>query len=179
MKKIMFNDKYGLTEAVLTNKKTTTRRPVVGFPGCGLSRIVWREGLKHSKYKVGEIVAVAQPYCQVFNTEAKFRSAERKVGQILEAGYNNKMFVRADLMPHKIRINNVRIERLQDITDDECIREGIIRADYDLCGFRNGKHWETFRTAREAFIELIKRLYNREFWAKNSWVYVYEFELWE
>ena len=31
MKKIMFNDRYGLTEAVLSGRKTMTRRVAIGI----------------------------------------------------------------------------------------------------------------------------------------------------
>ena len=35
------------------------------------------------------------------------------------------MFSKAELMPHQIRITDVRCERLQDISDSECLREGV------------------------------------------------------
>lgn len=35
------------------------------------------------------------------------------------------MFVRADLMPHHIKITDVKVERLQDISDDDIMREGV------------------------------------------------------
>lgn len=44
-----------------------------------------------------------------------------------KASWNNKRFVKGDLMPHQIRIIDVRIERPQDITDESCLKEGIIK----------------------------------------------------
>lgn len=58
MKKIMFNDKFYLTQAVLNGNKTQTRRLLkdnVSFDN-------WEETLKHAPYQVGEIIAIAQPY---------------------------------------------------------------------------------------------------------------------
>lgn len=115
MKKIMFNDRYGLTGAVLSGRKTQTRRIVPKNTPLGS----WKETEAKAHYKVGEIVAVAQSYCDFYddtNDPRIFPSG---------AGWTNKMFVRADLMPHRIRITNVRIERLQDISDEDCIKEGI------------------------------------------------------
>ena len=52
MKKIMFNDKYGLTQAVLEGRKTMTRRR---------ADVRWSAGDIHDnpvpKYKVGEVLA--------------------------------------------------------------------------------------------------------------------------
>ena len=58
MKKIMFNDRYGLTEAVLAGRKTMTRRIVPDGTPLGN----WEETEKMSRFKVGEVVAVAQSY---------------------------------------------------------------------------------------------------------------------
>jgi hypothetical protein len=91
MKKIMFNDKYGLTQAVLDDRKTQTRRvikcprefkgewvagfnihirqsdkKVVGWPCMyDADEREFDEGEILPRYKVGEIVAVAQSYADI------------------------------------------------------------------------------------------------------------------
>lgn len=76
MQKIMFNDKYGLTKAVLEGRKTQTRR--IAYTGnatiidCGIcvepknfGRATLFRGIDeiaHSRYNIGEEVAIAQPY---------------------------------------------------------------------------------------------------------------------
>lgn len=35
------------------------------------------------------------------------------------------MFVKAEYMPHQIRITGIHCERLQDISDTECLEEGV------------------------------------------------------
>lgn len=55
MKKILFNDKYCLTQAVLDGTKTMTRRLLKDNVPLGN----WEETAKHLSYKVGEIVAIA------------------------------------------------------------------------------------------------------------------------
>lgn len=42
------------------------------------------------------------------------------------AGWTNKMFVRANLMKRHIRITDVKVERLRDISEEDCLKEGII-----------------------------------------------------
>lgn len=49
MKKIMFSDKFGLTEAVLSGRKTMTRR--ICPDGTPLGN--WAETVKKSRYQVG------------------------------------------------------------------------------------------------------------------------------
>lgn len=185
MKKIMFNDRYGLTQAVLDGRKTMTRRIVPDGTPLGN----WEETVKKSRYKVGEIVAVAQSY-----------HALNKAGYVApewlehtcesSEGYENKMFVRADLMPHRIRINNIKVERLQDISDEDCLKEGLTIAsvnngqgnygyhtEYNLVYYDNFGRTKIIggRNVREAFADLIDRVCGRGTWDINPYVFVYEF----
>lgn len=174
MKKIMFNDKYGLTEAVLEGRKTMTRRIVPDGTPLGN----WEETEKMSRYKVGEVVAVAQSYHAL--NKAGFVAPEWCEHTCEDSpGYSNKMFVKADLMLHQIRITSIRVERIQDISGNDCLREGIIdgKVEPKLYGFKNGKHYDTAHTPREAFAILIKKMSGKKAWDDNPWVFVYEFEL--
>lgn len=174
MKKIMFNDRYGLTQAVLDGRKTMTRRIVPDGTPLGN----WEETVKKSRYKVGEIVAVAQSY-----------HALNKAGYVApewldhtcesSAGYENKMFVRADLMPHRIRITNIKVERLQDISHEDCLKEGILYQDGYFCGYKVSAPNMAFgaMTAQQAFAALIDKVSGEGTWDSNPYVFVYEFEL--
>lgn len=92
------------------------------------------------------------------------------------------MFVKPELMPHQIRITNVRIERLQDISDDDCLNEGIEfdgKAQSFYCGFNastNSKIW-LGSTPRDAYASLIDKVSGKGTWKRNPYVFVYEFEL--
>lgn len=174
MKKIMFNDKYLLTQAVLRGEKTQTRRIVKDSTPLGN----FEETIKHAPYKVGEVVAVAQCYLDIGSPQFD------KFGYDVP-GNTNKMFVKAELMPHKIRITNVCIERLQDISDEDCLREGIshyIPASYQNTesgfGFQSSKGGLfLFDTAREAFAALIDKVSDKGTWQNNPYVWVFDFEL--
>ena len=174
MKKIMFNDKYLLTQAVLRGEKTQTRRIVKDGTPLGN----FEETVKHAPYKVGEIVAVAQCYLDIGSPQFD------KFGHDVP-GNTNKMFVKAELMPHKIKITNVRIERLQDISNDDCFREGISHytpADAQNTkggfGFQSSKGGlYLFDTARDAFAALIDKVSGKGTWESNPYGWVYDFEL--
>lgn len=184
-KKIMFSDKYGLTEAVLTGRKTQTRRIVPDSTPVGC----WEETEAKARYKVGEVVAVAQSYkdCGNFPDDGKYDEDGYPI-MPKNSGYFNKLFVRADLMPNRIRITNVRVERLQDISDEDCIKEGIYPYYYGdekekiECGFYpDGFSFDGidchYPTPREAYAVLIDRISGKGTWESNPYVFVYDFEL--
>lgn len=182
MKKIMFNDKYGLTHAVLDGRKTMTRRIVPQ----SVSNDYDAEDsniINAATYNVGDVVAVAQDY----GTVLKCTSACELVKVILITcdgvpGYHNKMFVRAGLMPHRIRITGIKVERLQNISEGDCLREGVY--------FDRDPFYYTFDGAKskcgsqlhwgrpiEAFSVLIDKVSGKGTWAKNPLVFAYSFEL--
>lgn len=191
MKKIMFNDKFLLTQAVLRGEKTQTRRIVKDGTPLG----DFEETMKHAPYKVGEIVAVSQSYKAIYD------ELEEKDGNCvanewwcdawdiaggnidISTGYTNKMFVKPELMPHKIKITNVRIERLQDISDEDCLREGVLSSDkYALpygIPMRDAPNnvFFYYNSPREAFTTLINKVSGKDTWESNPYVWVYDFEL--
>lgn len=224
MKKINFNDRYGLTQAVIEGRKTMTRRLINPMPkDCAavhkncwgadwsdkpMSLVVDRDtggiyceycgngvrfydGEYHykAKYKVGEVVAVAQRYSTIAAGHpdvdtfllqvAKAHKISIESVQDL-AGWNNKMFTKAELMPHRIRITGIKCERLQYISDDCCLKEGIRYVpEIDKFYFEDVSREEGFYfdNHREAFASLIDKVSGRGTWERNPWVVVYEFEL--
>ena len=170
MKKIMFNDKYCLTQAVLNGTKTMTRRLLKDGTPLGN----WEETEKHLPYKVGEIVAIAQSYNAIGTPQYD------KFGRDV-AGNTNKMFIRTDLMKHHIRITDVKVERLQDISDEDCLREGVWQFYDNKKLFYVSKNIGyapdvAFLSAREAFWYLIDKISGNGTWESNPWMVAYSFE---
>lgn len=223
MQKIMFNDRYGLTDAVIEGRKIMTRRLINPMPKdcatahkncwganwsdepmslvvdrdtggiyckyCGNGVRLWDEGYHYkTKYKVGEVVAVAQSYERIGVHPQHYISRPDIDGyQIISKhkGWRNKMYVSADLMPHQIRITGIRCERLRDISDEECMKEGVVdvtyfkigERPYELFALPGHEYEETFNTPRQAFAALIDKVCGRGTWDLNPWVVAYEFEL--
>lgn len=182
MKRIMFNDKYCLTKAVLAGTKTMTRRLLKDNVPLGN----WQETKKHLPYKVGEVVAIAQPYKDIIEYLPMYSDAILdKVGmprKEYKAGWTNKMFVKPDLLPHHIKITDVKVERLQDISDEDILREGVWQFYDNKKLFYVSKNIGyapdvAFPSAREAFWYLIDKVSGRGTWESNPWVVVYSFEL--
>jgi hypothetical protein len=189
-KKIMFNDKYGLTQAVLYGRKTMTRRISEDqirnsiFCKSGYESIHGYE-IK-PKYKVGEVVAIAQSYESVYN-EKGLETMDMLVSWLKNhKGWQNKLFVAAGYMIHHIRITDIKIERLQDISDEDCLKEGIYRLDsangnggiaYSFVGASDKKHIGLYNTPRDAFEVLIDKVSGKGVFQSNPYVFVYEFNL--
>ena len=207
MKKMMFNDRYGLTQAVISGRKTVTRRivdpqgkyeklrwwqPCLEFEEC-LYGYTENEGWEviEPRYNVGEIVAVAQRYDSFLHPNNGVIEHDYQTTALASKGWDNKMFVKADLMPHQIQIRDLRIERLQDISDEDCLNEGIfvneyikngkMRYHYGFDGFLHEREgWfarEWFNKPREAFASLIDKVSGRGTWERNPFVWRIEFEL--
>ena len=183
MKKIMFNDKYGLTQAVLDGRKTQTRRIV---PQSVIDKYSMMEdfAIIDARYDVGEVVAVAQSYrdCGGVNEVGvpMWEIISQNIGGT-NAGWDNKMFVRADLMPHKIRITDVRVERLQNISEEDCLKEGVIKwyagqRDIPFFCYPNSVKCD-YDTPQAAFAHLINKVSRKDVWSENPYVFVYDFEL--
>ena len=225
MKKIMFNDKYSLTQAVLDGRKTMTRR-IIKCPRT--FRGEWVAGFnihrRHSdkkivdwpcmydaderefdmgeilpKYELGEVVAIAQSYMDVdrFHRKGKNAAFLEYLDSILPElklypGWTNKMFVRADLMPHHIRITDIKIQRLQEISNEDCLKEGIIKTIHKSADGEWGRYYwhhgvtrsncpygqyKEYSNPLEAFASLIDCVSGKGTFKSNPYVFVYEFEL--
>lgn len=189
MQKIMFNDHYGLTNAVLTGRKTQTRRIIEGhtyvnpFATSCQGKLRVNEIHKQeeiSRYAVGETLAVAQ-CLKDLGYDANDRSGGAVWGLDHTAAWANKMFVSASQCRNHIRITDIRIQRLQDISDEDCLKEGIIE---DCPGVQYSFPTEIgycgqypFDTPKAAYAALIDKVSGKGTWDKNPWVFVYDFEL--
>ena len=193
MKKIMFNDRYGLTQAVIEGRKTMTRWFIpdeffgLTWDTRGDTLVYENEygdfiDVRHSKYtryKVGEVVAVAQRYQDIFDYSNCVNPYDWEDDD-KPSGWTNKMLTKAELMPHQIRITGIKCERLQDISEEDCMKEGILGDveydKYEVYGLF-GNSDDGFDTPREAFASLIDKVSGRGTWKRNPWVVAYEFEL--
>lgn len=220
MKKIMFNDEFRLTQAVLEGRKTMTRR-IIKCPRT--FRGEWVAGFnihrRHSdkkivdwpcmydaderefdmgeilpKYELGEVVAIAQSYKDsgYYPDSLDRHPKDLSIRGLMKdsAGWNNKMFVKSYACKYHIKITNVKVERLQDISDEDCLKEGIVRQEvisdespflYAYDAFLNGdnKYFASrwFKTPKEAFAALIDKVSGKGTWESNPFVFAYEFVL--
>ena len=195
MQKIMFNDKCYLTHDVLMRLKNQTRRVI---PGKILDKF---ERLRQtymnstalcdapiippkledlSPYKVGDEVAIAQSYFDVYMQILEHSRDKNTENVSCKAGWHNKMFVKAEDMPHSIRITKVRAQHLQDISEEDCLAEGIKKIFFGTrvrYAFNDGDKLIVFDDPRVAYGKLIDKIGKKGTWDSNPMVYAYDFEL--
>ena len=192
----MFNDKFGLTDAVLKGTKTMTRR-LINLPEDvqimshfyddenKTVECITSDGsvldLKPA-YWFDDIVAVAQNLKDMgYNPRATPDGAIWGLDHT--AAWRNKMFVCASQCIHQIKITDLKVEKLQDISDEDCLKEGIgkfhnilhpIIIDYgwSVLGRR-----EVFSSEKTAFAALIDNVSGKGTWERNPYVFAYSFKL--
>lgn len=223
MQAIGFNEPYGLQEAVLKRLKTMTRRSEKGFENLEEGNFYFNkarceiylygekgtiiETIK-TRYKIGEVVAIRQRYRDIAE-DMFFINAIAADGHCVnamkhDAGWDNKMFVKAAYMPHHIRITDLKVERLKDISKEDCLREGIDEdyaegtALYWWSVPHEGISWEEYKkrnyelarhelngetgsyfwdTPQGAFAALIDKVSGKGTWDRNLFMPAYTFEL--
>lgn len=205
MKKLFFSDKFSLTHAVLGGTKTMTRRIEKFEPSARLYDEVYNiEGGMNDKgqwiftlfnkygeiigdiiprYNVGEVVAIAQSYKKIVHDSEELNDIltdnDGHPREEYKAGWNNKMFTRADLLIHHIKITDVRLERLQAISEEDIMCEGIEYANGGYyVNYNKETHSRTWlgNTLHDAYAALINKISGKGTWERNPWVVVYEFE---
>lgn len=194
-KKQIIRFTQALTELVIDGKKDMTRR----FTS------------DRRQYEVGERVAVAQAYGFIWRSMnampdqqiAYMRRLRRELAvehpSTLPA-WENKLFVRPELMQYEIEITGKREEHLQDITDEDIMREGVIHGmmsckdietgevgDFTWIDIKrkrlpNGKYHVSIRhnvnsNARDCFIDMIDHICGKGTWESNPSVYAYTFKV--
>jgi uncharacterized protein YhfF len=174
MKGIMFSDE--LIPMVLDGSKTMTRRimkeqPIDAIDGVNNPRI-------QPRYRVGETVYVKEAWSVVHRLDSVKQSELPTIygGEPLKIDYcadgvytgkrRNKMFMPEWASRCKLEITGVRAERLQDISAEDAIKEGVST---------NLREHDAVCDLRAKFSNLIDRINGVGAWDSNHWVWVYEF----
>lgn len=197
-----------MVQAILEGRKTQTRRiikpsskkgcfgikiirnsnnDITDICGYDENEMMWDENGKkypvNNKYEIGDILWVRETFMN-----------HQVYGYIYKAD-NNKLIDDIDILKWKpsifmpkeaarifLKVTNIRIEKLQDISEQDAINEGIgcgfiMNAGYpDYEHIKNGICTLTQDTAYASFISLWTKINGKESWVKNPYVWVYGFE---
>lgn len=142
------------------------------------------------RYNVGDILYLKEPYCIGVNGcdtlpsliyykyNEKDMSFLTRTGLINDINWKNKLFMPASAARHFIKITAVRAERLQNISQEDCIKEGIFQhISHAKVYWKNGFDKLMYNSPREAYKALINSIDGKNTWDNNPWVWVYDYEL--
>jgi len=201
MKPILFNTE--MVRAILDGRKTQTRR-VFTKKQVELFKYAIMDGELNStledynnehwlwaKYRIGDILWVRETFVDAlkfgFTYGIYYKATDEHIikDKMKEWGIKWKPSIHMPKEAARIflRVTNVRVERLQDISDEDILKEGIIDLEswvcgdipeYQYCVTMKSKRYDS---AEEAFKELWNSTAKESYkWEDNPYVFVYEFE---
>ena len=99
-------------------------------------------------------------------------------------GFYDKGYGKAKDMPHQILITNVRVKKIQDISHEDCMLEGVKFCEDNQMYFVKGiNEYELsdstiwFHSPRDAFRSLINRINGDGTYENNPYAFIYNFKL--
>lgn len=163
-------------EATVTEKKTQTRRIVT--ESVNLSVVNGKPTfLSKPRYKVGETIYLKEPYYNFGNGTIWYRFNGDGDDNM---SWSNKLFMPAAAARYFIKITDLRAERLQEITNQDCIKEGIFKhISHARVFWKNGLDGLMYEKPRDAYAALINKISGKGTWESNPFVWVYDYKLTE
>lgn len=194
MKPILFNTE--MVRAILNGEKTQTRRIMKPQPMFYNGRkYIFKDSecpkkweqcdniIDTYRYQKGDILYVRETWSKGYEEGTYIYKADDKLADNPLFKFSTKLIYKPSIhMPKEaarifLKVTNVRIANLQDITDEEAKKEGA--------NFKDGKNvgWKEKmeRTAIQRFAEIWDKTIKKSElgiygWNANPWVWVIEFE---
>jgi hypothetical protein len=189
--------KTEMVQALLDGRKSCTRR-VIKLPDNMTGRPIGKSGdssnplgffyiggIKRPPYQPGDILYVRETWGKGYEEGTYIYKADDKLADLPTFKDSTKLIYHPSIhMPKDaariwLKVTDVRVERLQEITEAEAILEGAI----DNRAFIHSpdNEYDHIHTAREHFIDIwnstIKKSDTDKYgWNANPWVWVIEFE---
>ena len=179
-----------MVKAILDGRKTMTRRVVKPQPIDHISEVprsiqnendwgkfLWEDdegksNLKYSPYgQIGDVLWVRETWSpMVIGGGKNFDSIVYKAdgSEPSSVGWKPSIFMPRSASRLSLRITNIRVERLNEITEEDSEREGA------YCTFQLDSPYGTSR--KTGFKILWESINGESSWEQNPWVWVIEFE---
>jgi len=219
MKGLLLNYKFGMWDAVVTGRKTNTRRShacltkinedpdkyeFIGFNFDDQGTYARFKEISHgniiecrARYQISEIVFLQEPTMNaapyVTNEDTIMYQYRDKEGHteldafraVIDAAkakgaeWSNKMFMPANRARYHVKINRIEMERLHDISDKDCLAEGIetnlVDGEPFSYAFKENGKMSCYSTPKKAYFALYNGVNQGDH--GNLWVFSYHFEL--
>lgn len=136
----------------------------------------------------GDILYVRETWCKgieryIYRADYSDREKFYQGGKEIEVKWHPSIHMPKEAARIWLKVTDVRVERLQDITEDGCIAEGIYPSNCRGCNATFGcdvcpdEGYDEFDKFMEIWDSTIKKTdIDRYGWNANPWVWVIEFE---
>ena len=156
--------KNGVPEEFLKEKKLMFK------PYCNMTDIELINTAYKAPYQRGDILYVRETWCKGLERyiyRADYSDTEKfyRDGKEIEMKWHPSLHMPKDAARIFLRVTNVRVERLQDMTDDDAEAEGCFDYTSTALGFPDV--WDS--TIKKSDLDCYG-------WNANPWVWVIEFE---
>lgn len=146
------------------------------------------------KYFEDEIIYVKEPFFFDTDDNSLYLKYENSGIGWSDCPWKSPLFMPEKYSRIKLKITGLKVQKLQDISEEDCFKEGIKRYirqpyiinDVDVCGHLPEVYFENYInaceyciTAKDSYKTLINSIYKKDIWSENPFVFVYDFEILE
>ena len=190
MKPILFNTP--MVQAILEGRKTSTRRIIKENVLEKFTNLNWNpnENIAYAPYQVGDILYVRETWCQSTEIEPNYgkqqyhykASPDDFIRQAPEGFIKWKPSIHMLKSAARIflKVTDIKVQRLQDITEREVLKEGIRRYHFNM-NIPDAYGDNLYTDHKLAFKELWDSTVNKKDidvygWDANPYVWTIEFK---
>ena len=191
MKSKIFNTQE--VQAILDGRKTQFREVIEDISIVKMIKCETSAPDDFSKYKTEDTVFVKETFCELYENDKKiiaFKNDDRFDYIDYSVKWKPSVHLKQEDARILFEITNVRVEKLQDISDEDCIKSGIYKT-LDKSGCFSSYvftvikpividdfiYTDYYCSKFEAYEELWSSKAKEDYkWEDNPYVFVYEFE---
>lgn len=137
------------------------------------------------KYEIGDVLWVRETWHPKRHSfpiglPFEYKATAKEDGNPMDEPWKPSIFMPKEACRLFLKITNVRVERLQDITEGDAIVEGVAHVIDKITGYCGYDYinggYNLMTTPYNGFRSLWKKINGAESWEANPWVWVIEFE---
>jgi hypothetical protein len=193
IKPILFSSP--MVQAILRGEKTQTRRimkeqPPCQLLSCGTSGRYWADNPEdlrakyfRCKYEIGTILWVRETWRKANGMPTGYRyewkATALEDGNPIDEPWKPSIYMPKDACRIFLMINKIRIQRVQDISENDSICEGVqeLEKGHSWLDYEDKTNDYGCGSAKASYRTLWCKINGKESWDNNPYVFVYDFQI--
>lgn len=177
-----------MVQAILEGRKTQTRRIVKPQPIVGLENIkddiffdTHTSGIEQKVFKcpygkIGDVLWVRETFLENDGEYYFKASMDDSDNKYLSGSWKPSIHMPKIAARIYLKITNVRVEKLQDISEQDSVNEGVEESSIDKGWYKNYVNNLLTKNAIRSFFSLWESINGNKSLDNNPWVWLIEFE---